>query len=32
MIDLGLEESVNNILSSIPLNLSKSEKEKEVAV
>lgn len=31
MIDMGLEESVNYILGSIPQNLQKSEKEKEVA-
>ncbi len=30
MIDLDLEESVNFILESIPSNLEKSVKEKEV--
>ena len=31
MIDMGLEESVNNILNSIPSSLEKQEKERDVA-
>lgn len=32
MIDLGMEESVNNILNSIPTNIQKTDKERDVAI